>query len=256
MGALCGPMTDCLQRFLIRPAAVRGEVVSLSAAWREVVQRHEMPAAVRDRLGELAAAALLLAATVRFDGTLILQIHGDGPVALYVVECPPDGSFRATVRLRDGVDPKADIDPDTPLSALVNVNGGGRFAVTLEPRERGQPVTQGIVPFEGETVAQVLENYMARSEQIPTRLWLAANATQAGVCSCSACRPRVVTPSPTPTGGQGSSISATRSPPANCAHCHPRRYCIACSGRNPETMATHVPCILRVGARASALAEC
>lgn len=180
MSALCGPMTDCLQRFLIRPAAVRGEVVSLSASWREVVQRHEMPAAVRDRLGELAAAALLLAATVRFDGTLILQIHGDGPVALYVVECPPDGSFRATVRLRDSVDPKAAIDPDTPLSALVNVNGGGRFAVTLEPRERGQPVTQGIVPFEGETVAQVLENYMARSEQIPTRLWLAANATQAG----------------------------------------------------------------------------
>lgn len=173
-------MTDCLQRFLIRPAAVRGEVVSLSAAWREVVDRHAVPEAVRDRLGELAAAALLLAATIKFDGTLILQIHGDGPVALYVVECPADGSFRATVRMRDGVDPSATIPAETPLSALVNVNGGGRFAVTLEPRERGQPVTQGIVPFEGESVAQVLENYMARSEQIPTRLWLAANATQAG----------------------------------------------------------------------------
>jgi molecular chaperone Hsp33 len=173
-------MTDCLQRFLIRPAAVRGEVVSLSAAWREVVDRHAVPVAVRDRLGELAAAALLLAATIKFDGTLILQIHGDGPVALYVVECPPDGSFRATVRMRDGVDPAISIPAETPLSALVNVNGGGRFAVTLEPRERGQPVTQGIVPFEGETVAQVLENYMVRSEQIPTRLWLAANATRAG----------------------------------------------------------------------------
>ena len=173
-------MTDCLQRFLIRPAAVRGEVVSLSAAWREVVDRHVLPAAVRDRLGELVAAALLLSATIKFDGTLILQIHGDGPVALYVVECPPDGSFRATVRMRDGVDPEMPIAPETPLSALVNANGGGRFAVTLEPRERGQPVTQGIVPFEGETVAQVLENYMARSEQIPTRLWLAANATRAG----------------------------------------------------------------------------
>ncbi len=173
-------MTDCLQRFLIRPAAVRGEVVSLSAAWREVVDRHVLPAAVRDRLGELVAAALLLAATIKFDGTLILQIHGDGPVALYVVECPPDGSFRATVRMRDGVDPAISIPAETPLSALVNANGGGRFAVTLEPRERGQPVTQGIVPFEGETVAQVLENYMARSEQIPTRLWLAANATLAG----------------------------------------------------------------------------
>jgi molecular chaperone Hsp33 len=173
-------MTDCIQRFLIRPAAVRGEVVSLSAAWREVVERHVLPAAVRDRLGELVAAALLLAATIKFDGTLILQIHGDGPVALYVVECPPDGSFRATVRMRDGVDPAIPIAPETPLSVLVNANGGGRFAVTLEPRERGQPVTQGIVPFEGETVAHVLENYMARSEQIPTRLWLAANATQAG----------------------------------------------------------------------------
>jgi len=171
-------MPDLLQRFLIRPAAVRGEVVVLSESWREVVERHPMPAAVRDRLGELAAAALLLAATIQFDGTLILQIHGDGPVALYIVECAADGSFRATVRLRENAGES--IAPSTPFAALVNAHGKGRFAVTLEPRAAGQPSTQGIVPFEGETVAEVLENYMARSEQVPTRLWLAADHQQAG----------------------------------------------------------------------------
>jgi molecular chaperone Hsp33 len=173
-------MTDTLHRFLIRPAAVRGEVITLTESWREIVARHPIPPPVRDRLGELCAAALLLAATIQFDGLVILQIHGDGPVAIYVVECARNGHFRATVQLRDSVDPQSPMAPDTPLSALVNANGRGRFVVTLEPLDRTQPVTQGIVPFEGESVAEVLENYMARSEQVPTRIWLAANDTQVG----------------------------------------------------------------------------
>ena len=166
-------MSDSLQRFMLEGAPVRGEIVSLDHAWLEVVDRHALPPSVRDRLGELSAAALLLAASLKFDGALVLQIHGDGPVALFVVECDAQGSFRATVKLREG----SAIPLDAGLRDLVDRAGGGRFVVTLDPRTSSpnrQPY-QGIVPFEGESVSEVLEQYMARSEQVPTRLWLAAD---------------------------------------------------------------------------------
>jgi molecular chaperone Hsp33 len=169
--------SDSLRRFLLRGAPVRGEVVSLDAAWRAVAGRHAFPRSVRDRLGELCAAGLLLSASLKFDGALILQIHGDGPVSLLVVECEADGSFRATAKLRDGEPCPEDAD----LATLVNAHGRGRFVVTLDPRTASpnrQPY-QGIVPFEGRSVAEVLERYMARSEQVPTRLWLAADDARA-----------------------------------------------------------------------------
>ena len=119
-------------------------------------------------------ASLLLAATLKFDGSLVMQIHGDGPVALYVVDVDTAGSFRATVKVRD----EAACPPDADLRALVDATGRGRFVVTLDPRHRDRATApyQGIVPFEGEHVAGVLEQYMQRSEQVPTRLWLAADA--------------------------------------------------------------------------------
>ena len=170
--------TDLLQRFLLRGAPVRGEIVSLDGAWLEVLDRHSLPESVRDRLGELSAAALLLAASLKFEGSLVLQIHGDGPVALLVVECDAQGAFRATVKMRDDQSPP---DPSAGLQVLVNAHGKGRFVVTLDPRTRSpsrQPY-QGIVPFEGDSVSGVLERYMARSEQVPTRLWLAADGRRA-----------------------------------------------------------------------------
>ncbi len=167
-------MSDSLQRFLHQAAPVRGEIVSLDSAWQEIVRRHpDLPAGVIHQLGQLSAAALLLSATLKFDGKLILQIHGDGPVSLFVVECDASGEFRSTVKLREN-----HAVPASPtLGELVNAQGNGRFVVTLDPRDRsgGRQTYQGIVPFEGDTVAQVLEQYMQRSEQVPTRLWLAAD---------------------------------------------------------------------------------
>lgn len=171
------PEDDALMRFLWRQAPVRGEAVSLDAAWRLAIANHAYPPSVRRHLGELCAAGLLLAASLKFDGTLILQIHGDGPVALLVVECNAQGQFRATAKLRD---PSACPD-DADLVSLVNQHGSGRFVVTLDPATESpnrQPY-QGIVAFEGRTVAEVLERYMAHSEQIPTRMWLAADDQRA-----------------------------------------------------------------------------
>jgi len=162
---------------MLRGASVRGETVSLDQCWLEVSRRHALPPRVLAILGELSAAAVLLAATLKLDGALVLQIHGDGDVRLVVVEARSDGRLRATLKLRE----HAQIDDSATLASLVNRHGNGRFAVTLDPSDKrdGRQAWQGIVPFEGETVAEVLEHYMARSEQLPTRLWLAADAQRA-----------------------------------------------------------------------------
>ncbi len=168
---------DLVRRFLLDGTAVRGEIVSLDDCWRQIASRHDLPPVALSTLGELSAAAVLLSATLKFDGSLIMQIHGDGPIALMVVECRSDGRLRATVKEREGTS----IPADAQLGELVNRQGRGRFAVTLDPRVRNenrQP-WQGIVPFEGDSVAEVLEHYMQRSEQLPTRLWLAAGPERA-----------------------------------------------------------------------------
>lgn len=171
------PVRDGVLRFLLRGASVRGEVVVLDRAWREVIARHALPEPVRDRLGELSAAAALLGATLKFDGSLVLQIQGDGPIALLVVECRNDLSLRATVKMREG----HDVPSDGNMQSLLNPGGNGRFIVVLDPQRKlpGQQAYQGIVPLQGDTVAEALQHYMKASEQLDTRLWLAADADHA-----------------------------------------------------------------------------
>jgi molecular chaperone Hsp33 len=179
---------DSLVRFMFANYQVRGQIVRLDRSWQEVARRHQrhdgrdLAPTVRYRLGELSAAGTLLAASIRFDGGLVMQIQGDGPVALFVVECESNDTWRATVKLRA----QAQVPQDASLADMVNRRGGGRFAVTLVPDRPARAADpsagavmvapyQGIVPFEGDTVAEVLEHYMARSEQVPTRMWLAAD---------------------------------------------------------------------------------
>ncbi len=164
--------SDQLTRFLLGNGEVRGQIVRLETSWQEIAARHPDTLGLTC-LGELSAAANLLAASLKFEGDLILQIHGQGAIKLMVVECRPEGHFRATLKLSE----KITASTDAPLSELVNQEGKGRFIVTLEPPKSSinQQPYQGIVPFEGNTVAEVLENYMERSEQVPSRLYLAAN---------------------------------------------------------------------------------
>jgi molecular chaperone Hsp33 len=125
----------------------------------------------------MLSAAALLSANLKFNGALIMQIHGDGPVRLLVVECDSGLQLRATAKLA----PDAVIADDATLSQLVNVHGQGRFVITLDPKDKlpGQQPYQGIVPLDGESTASVIENYMLRSEQLDTKLWLAADANVA-----------------------------------------------------------------------------
>lgn len=166
-------MKDTLQRFMFEGAPVRGELVEISETWRQVQARRDYPLAVKTLLGEMLAAAALLSANLKFSGAIVMQIHGDGPVRLLVVECDSELRLRATAKMAsDEV-----IDDDALLPQLVNAHGHGRFVITLDPKDKlpGQQPYQGIVPLDGDSVATVIENYMQRSEQLDTRLWLAAD---------------------------------------------------------------------------------
>jgi molecular chaperone Hsp33 len=158
-------MNDTLQRFLFEHAAIRGEVAHLDATWRAVVERHEYPPALRTILGELMAAGALLAATLKFEGSMILQLQGTGRVKLIVVECTSEQTLRATAKWT------GEIADDETLADLL---GPGRFVITLVPGE-GKQSYQGVVEIDPAGVAASLEQYMQRSEQLDTRLWLAAD---------------------------------------------------------------------------------
>jgi molecular chaperone Hsp33 len=164
---------DTLQKFIFDNAAVRGELVEISNAWREIQSRHAYPKAVRALLGEMVAAAALLSANLKFNGSIVMQIHGDGLVKLLVVECDANLRMRATAKLSEG----ADVPDDASVAQLLNQHGRGRFVITLDPQDKvpGQQPYQGVVPLVGEDIATVIENYMLRSEQMDTKLWLAAD---------------------------------------------------------------------------------
>jgi len=158
-------LRDVLQRFLFEHTAVRGELVQLDTSWREVLGRHDYPPGVRRLLGEMMAAAALLSATLKFSGSMTMQIQGGGPVSLLVVECGADLGMRAVAKW-EGV-----VEDGAGLPELV---GNGHFVITLDPGE-GKKTYQGIVEVTGDTVAEALEHYMAHSEQLETRLFLAAD---------------------------------------------------------------------------------
>jgi molecular chaperone Hsp33 len=170
-----------LHKFLFEGLPVRGMLVRLTDAWQEALRRRDTvgayPAPVRSLLGQMAAAGVLMQSNIKFNGALILQVQGDGPVKLAVAEAQPDLSFRTTAKV------VGEVPPTAQLEAMLNVHGKGRCAITLDPKDRqpGQQPYQGIVPLHGDhreplqELSQVLEHYMLQSEQLDTRLVLAAN---------------------------------------------------------------------------------
>jgi molecular chaperone Hsp33 len=170
-----------LHKFIFDGLPVRGMLVRLSDSWQEALRRRATVGAfapeVRILLGEMSAAGVLMQGNIKFNGALVLQLHGDGPVKLAVTEVQPDLSFRSTAKVVGAVPAGAQ------LEAMLNVHGQGRCAITLDPLDKlpGQQPYQGVVPLYGDQreplqqLSQVLEHYMLQSEQLDTRLVLAAN---------------------------------------------------------------------------------
>jgi molecular chaperone Hsp33 len=161
---------DSLHRFLFEQFPIRGHLVHLDASWQALIEHRDYPEAIRNLLGEAVAASLLLAATIKFDGVLSLQLQGDGPVHLLLVQCTSGLGVRGLARFREG-----DYSDTSKISDLL---GAGNLTVTLETDDGAQRY-QGIVPISGERLAESLQLYFENSEQLPTRLWLQTDAAGA-----------------------------------------------------------------------------
>ncbi|MDY6945119.1 MAG: Hsp33 family molecular chaperone HslO [Pseudomonadota bacterium] len=157
---------DCLHRFLFEHFPIRGHIVHLDASWRALLEHREYPSVIRDTLGEAVAASVLLAATLKFDGTLSLQLKGQGPMHLMLAQCSDALGVRAVARYKEAA------SYGRELAALSGE--GGSLTVTVENEDLSQRY-QGIVPLTGERLSDCMRNYFETSEQLPTRLWLHAD---------------------------------------------------------------------------------
>ena len=163
---------DVRTRFIFDDMPVRGLHVRLENVWQHIVEQKNYPSAIRRALGELLAAGVLLSGNLKNEGALIVQVQGQGRLKMLVVEATSDRTIRATARW----DEAAEIGEDESLADLLGE--GGVFVLTLQPKD-GEP-WQGVVPLEGESIAQMLVNYMKRSEQLDTHIVLSASDEAAG----------------------------------------------------------------------------
>lgn len=159
--------SDFRSRFLFENLAVRGELVRLDATVATVLAKHAYPEPLQALLGEALAAAALLTGTLKFEGLLVLQAKGEGPLTLLMAECSHDGRLRAIARYEGEV-------PDAPLVSLL---GAGHLAITIDPVSGNR--YQGIVPLDGMSLAECIEHYFSQSEQLGTRLWLVTEGPRA-----------------------------------------------------------------------------
>ncbi len=159
---------DVLQRFLLERAGVRGVLVRVGAAWREVAGRAAYPTALQTLLGQALAASALLTGNIKLDGALSVELKSSGALRLLFAECNDQGRLRGLARWTEPLpEPLA-------LEALAD----GSMAITIGNVERGQRY-QGFVDLQHASLSAVLENYFAQSEQLPARILLAADETQA-----------------------------------------------------------------------------
>jgi molecular chaperone Hsp33 len=159
---------DTLRRFVFERYPFRGQLVHLGPAWKAMMEHHDYPHEVRDSLGEAVAAAALLSSTLKYQGVLSLQLRGSGPMHLMLVECTDGLALRAVARFRE----------PPPTRDLRVLSGDGTLAVTIES-EGSANRYQGIVPLTGAAMSDCLRSYFEQSEQLPTRLWLRADAESA-----------------------------------------------------------------------------
>ncbi len=158
---------DSVQRFLFENTDIRGERVVLQSSFDKALAAHNYPNPIREILGELTAAAVLLSNTLKFSGVMSLQAKGTGPLSLLMVECTDQKSFRALARWSGNVEGEG-------LEALL---GQGQLVITVDP-DKGQRY-QGIVPLNQPTLSKCLEHYFSQSEQLPTQVWLASDGIKA-----------------------------------------------------------------------------
>ncbi len=163
---------NVLNRYLFEDLAVRGELVQLDQTYQDIISGKDYPLAVKNLLGELLVATTLLTATLKFEGSITLQLQGDGPVSLAVINGDHDQKVRGIARWEGEI-------PDS--ATLHQLMGKGHLVITITPN-KGERY-QGVVALEGEDLTAVLEDYFARSEQLRTRLWIRLGELDGKACA-------------------------------------------------------------------------
>lgn len=153
--------TDTIRRFIFENVPVRGMLVHLDATWKTMLERQEYPQVVREQLGQFLAAAALLSASIKYKGTITMQIQGNGPIYMMVIEATSERSLRGLAKWREPI----------AAGSLAELFGDGRLVITIDS-ELAKERYQSIVALEGDTIAQTIERYMRQSEQLETLLVL------------------------------------------------------------------------------------
>lgn len=160
--------SDQIQRVLFDELDIRGVLVGLETSYQQALEKHNYPKVIRRVLGEMMAAASVLAANLKFEGRLILQAQGEGDVTLLMAECNHNQELRAIARFEGELPEEA---------RFIDLLEKGRMAITIDPL-KGQRY-QGVVPLEGDTLGKCLEAYFGQSEQLPTQMHFCADDERA-----------------------------------------------------------------------------
>lgn len=166
--------TDCVQPFLFEHLDIRGALVTLDKTWRDLAAGRDYPANVTRILGEMSAVTTLIAANLKQPGRMTFQLRGAGPINLLVLDCDAGNDVQLQIR---GM-ARWNAETLRQDAALPDLLGDGQLLLTLDAVAMRQPY-QSFVPMQGDSVAAIFEHYLTLSEQQPTRLILAANATRA-----------------------------------------------------------------------------
>lgn len=183
---------DTIHRFLFEDLDIRGSLVQLGPAWRSLCAVRDYAPAARNLLGELAAITTIIGSNLKTPGRVRFQLQGTGPVSLLVMDC--DEQLRLRGMARSTLEPanqEAAVSPEPSSNRLLNLSpgkafsakellGDGQLVLTLQTAN-AEPY-QSLVPNDGETMAAIFEHYLTHSEQLASRLWLAAdNETACGL---------------------------------------------------------------------------
>lgn len=161
--------SNVLNRYLFEDLSVRGELVQLDSAYQSIIANKNYPVPLQGLLGELLVATTLLTATLKFEGSITLQLQGDGPVSLAVINGDHEQKVRGVARFDGSIDDEASIH---------DMLGKGHLVITIDPKQGER--YQGIVALDGNNLSEIIEGYFANSEQLRTRLWLRAGQDNSG----------------------------------------------------------------------------
>lgn len=161
--------SNVLNRYLFEDLSVRGELVQLDSAYQSIIANKNYPVPLQGLLGELLVATTLLTATLKFEGSITLQLQGDGPVSLAVINGDHEQKVRGVARFNGNIDDEASIH---------DMLGKGHLVITIDPKQGER--YQGIVALDGNNLSEIIEGYFANSEQLRTRLWLRAGQDNSG----------------------------------------------------------------------------